>query len=193
MICKIKSCDKIVNAKGYCVKHYTRLQRHGDALAPWRQQRESRHGRSKSTEYTIWVLMRRRCQKPSDPAFKHYGGRGIKVCEKWDKSFTAFYADMGARPSKRHWIERMDNDGDYESNNCRWEFIDLQALNKRQKLGSSGHRGVYVCGDRWVAAIKYLGKKRHLGVFSNLEEAILARQKAEHYRDHQLAGRIRHE
>lgn len=80
-------------------------------------------------EYGIWRTMKARCQNPKLRQFTNYGGRGITVCERWQK-FDSFYADMGPRPSPLHSIDRRDNDGNYEPLNCRWATRAQQAATR---------------------------------------------------------------
>jgi hypothetical protein len=90
----------------------------------------TRHGHSKTKEYRAWVAMRSRCNLANTPYFKNYGGRGIRVCARWD-SFDLFLSDMGARPSALHSVERNDVNGDYGPSNCCWAIPKVQARNKR--------------------------------------------------------------
>lgn len=90
------------------------------------------HGASKSREYITWKGLKQRCYNPKATGFKYWGGRGIKVCARWRRSFTAFLKDMGLCP-KGLTIERRKNDGDYKPSNCYWADRVTQAKNSRHR------------------------------------------------------------
>lgn len=90
-----------------------------------------KHGLTKTIEYKTWVNMKGRCLNPKYENYPNYGGRGIRVCNRWLNSFELFLKDMGPRPSPAHSIDRKDPDGDYEPDNCRWATIEEQCNNKR--------------------------------------------------------------
>jgi len=88
------------------------------------------HGKWRDPLYRIWAAMIRRCTKPNTINWDRYGGRGIRVCDQWH-DYATFAADMGQRPSKRHSLERIDNDKGYEPGNVRWATTREQARNMR--------------------------------------------------------------
>lgn len=93
--------------------------------------------------YTCWNNMKARCLNPNNTHFHNYGGRGIKICDRWLNDFEAFRDDMGNAPSPKHSIDRIDVDGDYEPENCRWATQKEQMRNcrtNRSVIRSDGRR-----------------------------------------------------
>ena len=97
------------------------------------KKRGTTHGMRDTQEYNIWGVMIQRCTNPRNPAWKWYGARGIKVCDKWFE-FSEFYKDMGSRPTSKHSIDRIDVNGDYAPGNVRWVLPKDQANNHRNNL-----------------------------------------------------------
>ena len=106
-----------------------------------------KHGLYKSLEYKTWCNMLSRCKNPNATGYKNYGGRGINVCERWLK-FENFIEDMGFRPTPVHTIERINNNGNYTPENCRWSTRFQQVHNKRNKT-SITFNGKALCQTEW--------------------------------------------
>ena len=98
----------------------------------------TKHGHTRnhdmSVEYRVWDGIKQRCLNPRNISYRHYGGRGIKICERWlgkPNGFTNFLADVGPRPFPTASLDRIDNNGNYEPSNCRWTTRSVQSKNKR--------------------------------------------------------------
>ena len=114
---------------------------------------ESSHGMVGSPEYRAWQDMLNRCRNAGLSNYNDYGGRGISVCERW-KKFENFLEDMGKRPFGKYSIERVDNDGDYEPDNCKWANSKEQSRNRRTNR-------FLTVGDRTMCVTDW---ERRLGV-----------------------------
>lgn len=98
------------------------------------KQRATKHGKSKTPEYSVWSGILSRTHWKSSGNFHRYGGRGITIDPSW-LDFNKFLLDMGKRPSKNHSIDRINNDGNYEPSNCRWATAKQQANNRSTNKG----------------------------------------------------------
>jgi len=126
----------------------------------------STHGMSKTAEYAVWSRVWSRCTNPVVERYPNYGGRGISVCERWAK-FENFFSDMGFLPSKNHSIGRIDNDGNYNPENCRWETREQQANNtsKSRWVDFNGKRmSVTSCAKLLGISADTLGQRLIAGI-----------------------------
>lgn len=121
---KVKSCGCILVENALALRGRSAARKKELATYHWQ-----------SPTYSIWVGMKRRCTDASRSEFKNYGARGIKVCKRW-LIYENFLADMGERPEGMS-IDRINVDGDYEPNNCKWATASEQALNRRPRRKST--------------------------------------------------------
>lgn len=105
-------------------------------------------------EYAVWQHMRDRCYDPKYVCYHRYGGRGITVCDRWqgEGGYANFLADMGRRPTAKHQIDRINNDGNYEPGNCKWSTPAEQAINRHsvRKLTLNGRTQ---CLSAWATEL----------------------------------------
>lgn len=152
----------------------------GTNEASWETRREKYgdYAKTRLPEYKIWQHIRRRCHPKT--GHKHYGKRGITVCDRWSESFENFIEDMGRRPSEKYSIDRIDVNGNYDQSNCRWTTWEVQCRNKRvfNKLGAPG---VYWDKQRskYRVIMSVNGKSVTVGRYDSVEEAVKAREDAE--------------
>lgn len=133
-----------------------------------------------SPTYKSWHMMKQRCNNSNYDRYDYYGGRGISYQESWE-DFKVFLDEMGVRPDNTT-LDRIDVNGNYTKDNCRWATTSEQAYNKNmQENNISGKTGVQkdVRNDSWIATIQYKSKQIHLGSFPTFELAVSAREQGE--------------
>ena len=143
------------------------------------------HGKSKSRIYKIWCSMKARCENPNDKAYKNYGGRGIKVCPQWSgkNGFINFYNDMGDKPPRLS-IDRIDNNGNYSPENCRW------ATKKEQQNNTRTNRMITINGvtktiHQWCEerGMKYETVRRRIDTYHwPIQDAIFTPKHGEYHK-----------
>lgn len=109
--------------------------------------RNTTHGMRRTQAYAVWTNMKTRCNNPNRIKFKIYGGRGIKVCDRWN-NFESFIEDMGHPPSPKYTLDRIDSNGGYEKSNCRWVLQVVQQNNRRNNRLIT-HNGVTHTLQNW--------------------------------------------
>lgn len=129
--------------------------------------------------YSTWKNMKCRCFNPKTPEYKNYGGRGVTVCERW-LDFWTFAADMGPKPGKKYSLDRINNDGDYCPENCKWSTYTEQSRNKGVRADSiSGEKGISKRGNSFRVTIGTDGELKLVGTFHDIASARAARKEAE--------------
>lgn len=130
MNCKVRGCDNPANYWGYCSGHAHQYKKYGKIV---HETLRSPGDRKKHPEYNSWRAMKERCYYKKHTQYKDYGGRGITVCDRWldrARGFYNFLEDMGPRPEGTT-LDRINIDGPYSPDNCRWATYVEQSLNKR--------------------------------------------------------------
>lgn len=136
------------------------------------------HGLSNTPTYKSWEMMIQRCTNPKYDRYPYYGGRGITLDSRW-LLFENFLDDMGLRPDGKT-LDRIDVNKGYSKENCRWADQTTQVFNRRP-LRDGKRTGVYYhkATGKWTAQISFQGKNYHLGLYPEIEDAIIARENAE--------------
>lgn len=128
-----------------------------------------KHGRTESQEFVAWTAMKDRCSKKSGLDYERYVARGITVCERWLESFENFYEDMGDKPSKKHSLDRIDNNLGYYKENCKWATMKEQSNNRRTNVIIE-YNGESLTQKEWSEKLNipeqtiYLRRKKGLSV-----------------------------
>lgn len=157
--CLVEGCNRTdIKGRGWCNLHYHRWRRTG---YPNSCKKYVRHGYKGTSEHNSWSAMKQRCYYAQHKQYKDYGGRGIRVCDRWlgPNGFENFLSDMGEKPSSDYTLDRIDNDADYSPDNCRWANRWEQNGNRRWKNKSSGLTGVRKYNEKyWIANITIHGR-----------------------------------
>lgn len=166
-------CGNITNIRFDCLKN-EQSKSCGCDRGKW-----TVHGLRYHPLYRTWSSMKERCSNINSPNYHRYGGRGIKVCDRWQASFEKFLEDMGEKTSPDLSIDRIDVNGNYEPSNCRWATRIEQANNKEHKPIATNTNNVYYDKryHKYHIEVYRRGKKTKKSGYKTLEEAIAARDK----------------
>ena len=137
----------------------------------------TKHGGFGKRSYNTWRAVVRRCNNPEDKDYPRYGGKGITVCDRW-LDYTAFAADMG-EPPEGHTLDRIDNSGGYNPENCRWATFAQQIRNSRHHANKGVMKYCTGSGYRWYAHITVGGTRHYSKVVDSVEEARILRKEME--------------
>lgn len=177
--CKIEGCHGKSVGHGMCSKHYNRWKRNGDPNVV--QTNRCGYAKKYPNLYSVFWSMHDRCERSNTIGYKNYGGRGIFVCDRWSGVYGLqhFIDDMGV-PPKNYSLDRIDVNGPYSPENCRWASPNAQATNTTIERKYSDRPGVTYnkFKDVWWAYITINGK-RHVRIAHSEEEAIKKREELE--------------
>lgn len=138
---------------------------------------QTTHGMRFTVEYNIYYGMKGRCYNKNDHKYPIYGGRGIIICKRWLESFENFYNDMGNRPSKKHSIDRIDNDGNYTPDNCKWSTQSEQQSNKQITRWFYARSPI----GRWYKSKNQSAFAREHGLFQSGINFVLLKKRKHHH------------
>lgn len=136
--------------------------------------KRAKHGLRRHPLYSVWLGMKNRCNNPRGQDYKRYGGRGVYVSARWQAEFTNFIADMGERPTRKHTIERIDNNGPYAWWNCRWATRIEQAHNmeSNRRIRFAGEELILI---EWARRFGITSATLHESIALRGEQAAIAR------------------
>lgn len=189
-VCTVAGCGRKHYSRGYCRMHYGRWYHGAEDIEHTVRPLISNLISEYKAEYDVWQGIKARCNNPNHKGYRNYGGRGIRVCDRWMEKpygFKNFLEDMGPRPKgeypsgfARYSIDRIDVNGPYSPDNCRWTTRYIQAANTRLgPRGDSRTIGVWQVhakyGDYWVATIGVDGE--HIIEWAKSEEEAVAKRK----------------
>ena len=123
------------------------------------------HGKTLTSEYYSWMSMKKRCLNPRHKSYKDYGGRGICICERWEKSFENFFEDMGLRPDKNYSLDRLNNNLGYFKENCRWATKKEQCRNVRSNVLIT-YNNQTKCLSEWAEILGTSREKLNYRIFT---------------------------